>query len=185
VRQTTDDREATAGCERARELFDDGEIDEARRLAEEILEAVDDRGMAALRCRQILRSIDHVGEPVVEQQVTKTPRPASPTVGELEALNRYLANRDFEGAARFLEALRARTAGEQRLWVESKLREVRRAIEYNRFVDAYNRAVALYNEGDYTRAIDVLEELLSGLEEGPDATAARQLLEDSRKAQGD
>ena len=185
VRQTADDRQATAGCVTARELFDGGKIDEARRLAEEILEAVDDRGMAALRCRQILRSIDHVGEPVVEQHATETPQPASPTVGELEVLNRYLANRDFEGAARFLKELRAHTSGEQRQWVDSKLREVSRAIAYNRFVDAYNRAVALYNEGDYTRAIAVLEELLSDLEEGPDAAAARQLLEDSRKAQED
>lgn len=185
VRQTADDREATAGCEIASGLFDGGEIDEARRLAEEILKAVDDRGMAALRCRQLLRSIDQAGEPVVAPRPAPTPRPTSPTVAELESLNRYLADADFEGAARFLEELRVRTSAEQRLWVDSKLREVRRAVEYNRFVEAYNRAVTLYNAGDYSRAIAVLEELLSGLEEGPDAAAARQLLDDSRSAQGD
>ncbi|MEJ2188841.1 MAG: tetratricopeptide repeat protein, partial [Acidobacteriota bacterium] len=133
----------------------------------------------------LLRSIDQTGEPVVAPRPVQTPRPLSPTVAELEALNRYLADADFEGAERFLEELRARTSGEQRLWVDSKLREVRRAVEYNRFVEAYNRAITLYNDGDYSRAIAVLEELLSGLEEGPDAAAARQLLDDSRSAQED
>ena len=66
--------------------------------------------------------------------------------------------------------------------MDSKIREIESALGHNRYVEAYNHAVDLYNSEDYPGAVQVLENLLATLPEGPRATSARALLDDARRA---
>ena len=78
--------------------------------------------------------------------------------------------------------MRKRVSPESREWLENRIREVRRTLDYNRYVDDYNRAVDLYNRKKYGEAIRVLESLLEGLPEGREAESVRALLDDARAA---
>jgi TolA-binding protein len=75
--------------------------------------------------------------------------------------------------------MRDRVGAERREWLEDRIAEVRRTLDYNRFVDGYNRAVELYNDRRYDDAINLLEELLESLPEGNEADSAQALLDDA------
>jgi len=168
--------EAGQHYDRAGELLDSGDSEGARKVLLEALTVVE-TGPVAEACRQLLDHIDH------PMKYEATPIPAveiSPTDEEIEELNRLLASQDLASALEYLGGIRERTSGSQRFWVDNKIDEIERNLEYNRYVDGYNHAVDLFNQEDYTGVIELLEGLLATLPEGPKTRSVRSLLDDAR-----
>jgi hypothetical protein len=78
--------------------------------------------------------------------------------------------------------MRGRVGAQQQAWLDGRVREIRRVVDYNRFVDEYNRAVDLYNQQLYGEAVEVLKQLLKILPEGRESNSARALLADAVEA---
>jgi len=175
------EHEAAKRYDHAEELFENGDPEGARRVLQEALVEVES-GPVAEACRRLL---DHIDHPVKYQP---TPQPVvsiSPTDEEIEELNRLLESNDLEGALAFLRPIRERSSGAQQRWLDQKIGELERNVQYNRYVDSHNRAVDLLNRGDYAGAIELLEGLLSTLPEGPKARSVRLLLDDARAKLGE
>lgn len=86
-------------------------------------------------------------------------------------------------AAPRLEALLPRAASpERRAALESRLQEIRDALDYNSFADRYNRAVDFLNAGKDAEAIKILEELAARTRNPGQAEEARKLLEKVKAA---
>jgi tetratricopeptide (TPR) repeat protein len=170
------ENEAAKLCDHAEELFENDDPEGARKVLHEALLAIES-GPVAEACRRLL---DHIDHPTKYQPAPLPTVSVSPTAEEIEELNRLLASNDLEGALDFLTRIRENSFGAQQRWLDSKIAEVERNVEYNRYVDSYNRAVDLINRGDYADAIELLEKLLSSLPEGPKARSTRALLEDAR-----
>ena len=79
--------------------------------------------------------------------------------------------------------MRDRVGPGQQKWVDDRISEIQRAIDYGRFVDEYNRAVDFYNRQQFAEAAEVLEQLLETLPEGRESDDARALLNDTLAAQ--
>ncbi|MBD3856942.1 MAG: hypothetical protein IFK92_10570 [Acidobacteria bacterium] len=77
--------------------------------------------------------------------------------------------------------MRDRLGIEQRKWLDERISEIKRTLNYNRYVDEYNRAVDFYNQHRFDDAIAVLEKLLATLPEGRESESARSLLNDALK----
>jgi len=105
----------------------------------------------------------------------------SPTKSEIDHLNKLIAQKQFGEALGFLEAMRDRLGIEQRKWLDERISEIKRTLNYNRYVDDYNRAVDFYNQRRFDDAIAVLEKLLATLPEGRESESARSLLNDALK----
>ena len=172
------EHKAAALYDRAELLYFDGDKEAAKRLLEEALRERAD-GAVAASCRRLLDAINHPDQhqfnpvPVVE---------SSPTEEELQRLNRLLASNDLEGALVFLNEMRLRSVGQQQRWIMRKIDEVESNILHNRYVDEYNRAVELYNRRHYEAVVEIVEEMLTWLPEGPEALISRDLLKDARAA---
>ena len=181
IQRTAAEHEGAKGYRSALELYEGGDIAAARRLLEKLLTEVDE-GTVARSCRQLLSMIDN------PPPTTLGPDPAavlSLTPAEIDQLNGLISQNKLESALRLLQELRSHSSGANSAWLDAKTRAVRRALEYNHFVDGYNLAVDHFNREAYPEAIAVLEELIACLPDGPEADAARLLLEDSRRAQDD
>jgi tetratricopeptide (TPR) repeat protein len=86
-------------------------------------------------------------------------------------------------AAPRLEALLPRaTNPERRAAIESRLHEIRDALDYNSFAERYNRAVDFLNAGKDPEAIKILEELAARTRNPSQADEARKLLEKVKAA---
>ena len=107
---------------------------------------------------------------------------SSPTEEELERLNLLLATNDLETALAFLNEMRRRSVGQQQRWIMRKIEEIEHNILFNRYVDEYNRAIDLYNRYHYEAVIEIIEEMLIWLPDGPEALISRDLLKDARTA---
>lgn len=142
------------------------------------LEIIDD-GPVAFSSRQLLDLIDHPDQPSAVGTMTFNP---SPTKQEIDRLNKLIVEKDFENALEYLEAMRLRVGIEQQEWLDDRIREIRRAVDYNRYVDQYNRAVDFYNKQRYEEVVRVLEVLLTTLTEGRESDSVKALLDDALKA---
>lgn len=177
TRRSIIEYQAVALFNRAQELFSAGDRDAARELLVKAVALIDD-GPVASSSRRLLDIIDHP-ERLTEAPVsTFSP---SPTASEIEHLNHLIATRDFDTALEFLEGMRGRVGQLGRAWLDERISEIRRTVDYNRFVDEYNRAVDFYNRKQFGEAVRVLEALLATLPEGQESESARALLDDALK----
>ncbi len=163
----------------AQELFSNNDRKGARELVEAALELVDE-GPIAVSCRRLLAQINAPELPNEAASIsTFSP---SPTAAEIDELNRLIVAREFTAAIDFLEEMRTRVGSEQLEWLDGRIREIRRTLDYNRFVDEYNRAIDAYNQRRYDETMDILEALIATLGEGRELDSAQALLEDTRAA---
>ena len=176
ARRAIKEDEAARLYDRAEEILATGNSEGAREVLGQALAAVES-GPVAEACRRLLDSIDN---PTAYQPTPLPMISLSPTDEEIEELNRLLASNDLEGALDFLVGIRGNSAGAQLRWLDRKIEELERNVEYNRYVESYNQAVDLINQGNYADAIELLEELLTTLPEGPKARSIRVLLDDAR-----
>jgi uncharacterized protein YicC (UPF0701 family) len=133
----------------------------------------------AFSSRQLLDLIDHPDQLTATGVATFDP---SPTSSEIENFNQLIAVKDFEGALEFLEAMRSRLGAEQQKWLDKRIAEIQRTLNYNRYVDEYNRAVEFYNSREFRQAVQILEELLATLPEGRESDSVKALLHDALEA---
>jgi tetratricopeptide (TPR) repeat protein len=172
------EREAAATYDLAARLYAEGDGARARELLEELLAALPSEGATAWSCRSLLAAIDHP-----ERFNPQTAPEVSPTQAEIARLNELLGSGSFKAAVEWLLEVRGRSPESRRPWIDAKIRELEATLEYNRYVDGYNRAVELFNGGQFKSAAEVLEQLIGSLPDGPHAESARTLLEDARRAE--
>jgi len=178
TRRSIDEQTALAHFERAQQLFSQDDRKGAREALELSLEIIDD-GPVAISCRQLLDLIEHPDRPSPAGIMTFNP---SPTKQEIDHLNKLIVEKDFENALEYLEAMRLRVGIEQREWLDHRIRELRLAVDYNRYVDQYNRAVDFFNKRQYEDVVRVLEKLLPTLPKGRESDSVKALLDDALKA---
>ena len=178
ARRSIDEQSALAHYNRAQQLFSQDDREAARRALEQALEIITD-GPLAFSSRQLLDRIDHPDQLSATEAMTFNP---SPTESEIDRLNQFITEKDFAGALEFLEAMRMRVGIEQQEWLDGRIREIRRAVDYNRYVDQYNRAVDFYNNRQYNDVVRVLEALLGTLDEGRESESVKALLHDALEA---
>jgi len=83
----------------------------------------------------------------------------------------------LEEALPLFEQIRAKTTREsRRASLTARIGEIHAAQSFNRFVDRYNQAVALANQGDLRSAVAILEPLVETTENPEQAEQARRLL---------
>lgn len=81
-------------------------------------------------------------------------------------------------ALALLEQIRAKTKSDiRRQTLAQRISEVRHVLSYNQFVDRFNEAVALVNQGDVQGAAAILEPLAEATEDPMQAQKAKDLLE--------
>ena len=175
TRRSIDEHRAAVYFNHAQELFSQDDREAARKALEQALEIIDD-GPVASSSRQLLDIIDHPDQLTTLEVATFNP---SPTREEIEHLNQLIATKDFVGALDFLEAMRGGLGIEQQEWLDDRIGEIQRTLDYNRYVDEYNRAVEFYNLRQYGEAVRVIEELLATLPEGRESESAKALLNDA------
>ena len=66
---------------------------------------------------------------------------------------------------------------ERRRTLERRIDEIRKALDFNHFVERYNQAVALANQGDVQGAVAILEPLAETVRDPTQAEQARNLLQ--------
>jgi tetratricopeptide (TPR) repeat protein len=95
----------------------------------------------------------------------------------------YIQAEDFvdreklEEAIPLLERIRARTSREsRRAEMASRIAEIREAQNFNHFVDRYNEAVALANQGNVKGAVAILEPLIEVTSDPVQVERARKLI---------
>jgi tetratricopeptide (TPR) repeat protein len=178
IQRSIDEQMALAHFKRAQDLFSNDDREDAKKELEDALEIISD-GPVAFSSRQLLDLIENPAQPSTMESMSFNP---SPTRSEIEHLNQLIAKREFEGAIEYLEAMRLRVGIEQQEWLDGRIREIQRAVDYNRYVDQYNLAVELYNNRKYKDVVQVLEALLATLSDGPEAESATALLSDALEA---
>lgn len=130
-----------------------GRKQQAEDLIEKVLVPRDKPGMIANAREAILNQDHRQAEDLIEQE-------------------------KLEEALPILEQVRDRTSDpEKRRTLELRIYEVRRALDFNRFVDRYNEAVTLANKGDVKGAVAILEPLAETTQDFAQAERARSLLE--------
>jgi tetratricopeptide (TPR) repeat protein len=178
TRHRIDEQRAFAHYNRAQELFSQDDREAAREALGLALELIDE-GPVAWSSRQLLNLIDHPDELTPAEVITFNP---SPTAQEIDHLNHLIVSKEWEAALEFLGAMRGRLGIEQQEWLDDRIAEIQQAVDYNRYVDEYNRAVELYNLRRYREAVRVLEGLLATLPEGRESEAVKALLNDALEA---
>ena len=178
TRRSIDEHRAAVQYNRAQESYSQGNLKAAREALELSLE-ITDSGPVAFSSRQLLELIDHPDRPSVSGVMTFNP---SPTKQEIDHLNQLIAKRHFEEALEYLEAMQLRVGIDQREWLDDRIREIRRAVDYNHYVDEYNRAVDFYNKRQYEDVVQVLEVLLRTLPKGRESDSVKALLNDAIRA---
>ncbi|MDA8020670.1 MAG: hypothetical protein MPN21_24795 [Thermoanaerobaculia bacterium] len=85
----------------------------------------------------------------------------------IEGAMELMRLRRYEEALAALEILRAHTQANDSWTTElgKQIAELRRVVAHNRFVDAYNEAARLFNEGQYREATEVLEPVLGDVQD--------------------
>ena len=177
IRRSIAEHRAVGHYNRAQELLSQDDPEAAKEALLQALEIMD-KGPVAFSSRQLLDLIEHPDQPTSTEVMTFNP---SPTKSEIDHLNELIAQKQFGEALGFLEAMRDRLGIEQRKWLDERISEIKRTLNYNRYVDEYNRAVDFYNQHRFDDAIAVLEKLLATLPEGRESESARSLLNDALK----
>jgi tetratricopeptide (TPR) repeat protein len=96
---------------------------------------------------------------------------------DLRQAEELLGDQKLEEALPILEQVRAKTSRDwRRTEVTRRIDEVRKTLNFNHFVDAYNRALELANQGDVKGAIALLEPLVSTTQDSFQVEQARTLL---------
>ncbi len=157
--------------------YERGDLQAARSLLEQALENLPEEGPVTRSCRHLMNVIDHPEEYAPPEE----PR-MSPTGEEINQLNRMLAAGDLADAIDFLRAIADRSSGARNRWIDNKILELQRTLDYNDYVEIYNAAVEFYNRQEFDRAISLLDEFLATQPEGPQATSARSLRSDAQRA---
>lgn len=179
TRRSVNEQRAADLLHQAQDLHSKNDQAGARDLLEGALEIVED-GPVAAACRQLLEIIDHPGCQTPTATATIN---SSPTPEEIAHYNHLIAAKDYDGALEFLNSMRDSVGPAQREWIDDRVREIERVVNYGRFVDDYNRAVDLYNQQSFDEAVKVLQRLLETLPEGRESDDARALLNDALAAQ--
>jgi tetratricopeptide (TPR) repeat protein len=179
TRRSINEHRAAVHYIRAQELFSQDDRDAAREALEQALELVDD-GPVAFSSRQLMGLIDEPYQPTETGVASFDP---SPTAREIDHFNHLVASKQWAAAVEFLEAMRGRVGIEQQEWLDDRIGEIRRTMDYNRYVDEYNRAVEFYNLRQFGEAVKVLEELLATLDDGRESESVKALLNDALEAQ--
>jgi tetratricopeptide (TPR) repeat protein len=179
TRRSISEQRAAELFHQAQELHSKNDRAGARQLLERALEIVDE-GPVASACLRLLDVIDHPEHATAAGVAAFS---TSPTPDEIARFNRLIASKDYQAALAFLGAMRDRVGPGQQKWVDDRISEIQRAIDYGRFVDEYNRAVDFYNRQQFAEAAEVLEQLLETLPEGRESDDARALLNDTLAAQ--
>ena len=178
IRRSIAERSAVGHYNRAQELLSQDDPEAAKEALVQAL-GIMDKGPVAFSSRQLLDLIEHPDQPTSTEVMTFNP---SPTKSEIDHLNKLIAQKHFGEALGFLESMRDRLGIEQRKWLDERISEIKRTLDYNRYVDEYNRAVDFYNQRRFDDVIAVLEKLLATLPEGRESESARSLLNDALKA---
>lgn len=83
-----------------------------------------------------------------------------------------------EEAIRLLEEVRDKTTRpDRRTEIEHRIAKIREVLEFNHFVDRYNEAVRLANQGNHKGAVAVLEPLVQTTKNPDQARQAKDMLE--------
>jgi Flp pilus assembly protein TadD len=91
---------------------------------------------------------------------------------------KLVGEQKLEEALPLLQQIRAKTTREtRRATLTARIGEIQAALAFNRFVDRYNQAVALANQGDVRGAIAILEPLVQTTAESFQIEQARRLLD--------
>ena len=178
ARHRIDEQRALAHFNRAQELFSQDDREAAREALQLALELMDE-GPVAWSSRQLLDLIDHPIELTTAEVVTFNP---SPTAQEIDHFNQLVATKEYESALEFLAEMRGRLGTEQQEWLDDRIAEIHRTLNYNRYVDGYNRAVESYNSRQFAAAVRILEELLATLPEGRESESVKAFLSDALEA---
>ena len=97
---------------------------------------------------------------------------------DLRRAEELLGEERLEEALPILEQVRAKTTRDwRRTEVTRRIDEVQKTLNFNRFVDGYNRAVELAQQGDVQGAIALLEPLLQTTQDSFQVEQARTLLQ--------
>jgi tetratricopeptide (TPR) repeat protein len=121
--------------------------------------------------------IEHVLVPAGDAEMVESAREALLDEDYLRA-EQLMGEQKLEEALPLLEQIRAKTTREERRAdLARRMREVQETIDFNRFVDRYNQAVALANRGDVRGAVAILEPLVAETRNATQADQARRLLE--------
>ena len=184
LRQTIAAKRTAGSYDEAVALFNAGKLEEAKILFEEL--AADDSAPRQATAREFLLRIEksREGDAGRLRQTAAKPgaqrgRKKPVDDGRREELNRLLAQNRLEEAVRLLEEMKASSPNDA-FWIDARLKQVRHALAYNRFVDDYNEAVDLVNSGVYEKAVTLLEKLVAETPTEQDAEDVRQLLEQAR-----
>lgn len=157
--------------------YERGNPEAARALLEQALENLPEEGPVTASCRHLMYVIDNPEEfaPPDEPRI-------SPTREEIEQLNRMLASGDLPGAITFLEGIADQSSGPGQRWLDAKILELQRTLDYNAYVETYNTAVELYNRQEFDRVLNILDRFLATQPEGPQAASVSALMDDARAA---
>jgi tetratricopeptide (TPR) repeat protein len=121
--------------------------------------------------------IEHVLVPAGDAEMVESAREALLDEDYLHA-EQLIGEQKLEEALPLLEQIRAKTAREtRRATLTARLDEIRETLNFNRFVDRYNQAVALANRGDVRGAVDILEPLVTETRNPTQIDQARRLLD--------
>jgi cytochrome c-type biogenesis protein CcmH/NrfG len=89
----------------------------------------------------------------------------------------------FGEALPHLEAVKAKTTRSgRRADLETRIEEIRHAVNFNAFIERYNQAVELANQGNVKGALAILEPLLTTAQDPVQVERARNLIEHLRPA---
>jgi tetratricopeptide (TPR) repeat protein len=164
---------------RASEYFNSGEYKEARTILEELLESETDQQIAE-RATELLE--------LVKVQLAG-PQPGQPDTWEqlkesLHQFNELVAAGRVEEARQVLVAQRSESNEATVKWLDRKIGEIDSAIAYNRFIESYNRAVDLYNQGELEAAVNLLQKTFDGNLGEAEAALARDMIAEIRRSLG-
>ena len=65
------------------------------------------------------------------------------------------------------------------MWIDGKIQELQRTLDYNHSVEIYNAAVELYNRQEYDTVVTMLDEFLAATPDGPQTASVRSLRNDA------
>ncbi len=159
--------------------FNSGDVDGART----VLVGLAGEQLPGRHADAVASFLDFIDNPDSGSQFPpprQPPTEASP--GQIDQLNEAITSNRFDEALALLEELKSRSPRDERSWVDAKIEEIRAAIEHNRFVETYNRAVSQFNGSAFAAAIITLEELLVAQPDAPEIGRAQTLLDEARAA---
>lgn len=101
---------------------------------------------------------------------------------DYEQAEELISQSKLDEALPLLEGLRERTSlSTRKVEITDRITEIREAQSYNHFVDGYNQAVELANQGDVRGAIAILQPLIETTRDSTQVERARTLVERLQK----